>query len=99
MPCWTITQVKLELLNANLDLLKKALESMGHTVYQNGNNLYWQDGMYDKTKDQLVLGNGSEREGNRIKQAYSTEILKSNARKFGWRLKFKGNNHWQVIKN
>jgi len=98
MPCYTITTVKLVLTNANLDLLKKALEGIGYTAVKYGDKLFWKNGSYDKTKGTLSLVKGTEEQGNVIRRAYSTEVLKKNAAKFGWQLKKTQDNKYQLLK-
>jgi len=98
MPCYTITTVKLVLTNANLDLLKKAIEGMGYVVDRYGEKLFWRNGSYDKVKGTLNLVGGTEEQGNAIRRAYSTEVLKKNATKFGWQLKKVKENKYQLLK-
>lgn len=101
MPCWTITTVKLELKNASLDLLKKALEAQGkQNIYVNtamgivtwG---YGRDG-YNKNTGQISVQTKSD--GNAIRRAYSAEVVKKTASRFGWQVQQSGENRFAIIK-
>ena len=87
MPCYTITEVKLELKNANLDLLTKAINKVGQNAYVQlrENGLVWNGGSYDKTTGILSVRNGTD--GKLVKRAYSGEIVKAQASRFGWQYK------------
>jgi nitrate reductase beta subunit len=98
MPCYSITQVQLLLEKANVDLLKKALEGLGYLgLHKDGEKrLYWNGGMYNKDSGKLTV-----REDNRvseIKKAYSAEVVKAQAKRFGWQLKETGQYKYQIIK-
>lgn len=98
MPCYTITEVKLELKNANLDLLTKAINKVGQNAYVQlrENGLVWNGGSYDKTTGILSVRNGAD--GKLVKRAYSCEIVKSQASRFGWQCKEIGQFKYQIIK-
>ncbi len=87
MPCYTINEIRLELINANLELLKKAIESQCGNVnvktYDNG--LAWNGGSYNQTTGNLTVRNSEV--GNRIKKAYSAELVQAQAKRFGWQTK------------
>lgn len=89
MPCDTITTVKLELLNANLELLKKAmaetLKIPASSIRQSENGLSWSRYSYNKQTGQLTTR--TDREGQQIKRAYSGELVKQQAKRFGWLVK------------
>ena len=101
MPCWTIqtTTVELELKAENQAHLKAALESMGYRVQANEQNqtLTFQNrngtlnGSFVDGKLKLD-GRDSEVANfdiNAVKRAYSTQVVKSQAKKFGWEIKQK----------
>ena len=98
MPCYSITTVSLKLMNANLDVLKKALEALGHrNVYQSGTTLYWgRNSSYNQKTGQLTVE--SEQEGKAIKQGYSGQLVRKNASKFGWQVKQVSQNKFQIVK-
>lgn len=99
MPCNTITTVKLELKNANLNLLRKAVES----VIGNG--------IHTQTKDRMTWANGGSynretgvmtsyyaQDLKTINKAYSAEVVKDQAKRFGWQIKQTAQYQYQIIK-
>lgn len=97
MPCNTITQVRLELQNANIDLLKKALEGLGKLPVKDGEKrLYWQGGNYNKDTGKLTVLD--QKFGETVKRAYSAEIVKAQAKRFGWQVKQTSEFKYQIIK-
>ena len=97
MPCNTMTRVKLELNNANLELLKKALEVLGYRVYEQTEQvLRWVGGRYDKTSGKLIIDD--EKTGNAIRRGYTAELVKKQATRFGWQIKKTGENKFAIIK-
>lgn len=96
MPCDSITQVSIELKNANLDTLKKALESLGHSVYQDNIELRWRDGSYNKQTEQLLTR--TESQAVEIKRTYAAEMVKAKASRFGWRIKQVSQYKYQIQK-
>jgi len=98
MPCDTITQVSLELTNANLDLLKKAIEEItGCTARQyKETSLEWARGSYDKRRGLLSCRDTVEAEN--IKRQYAAETVKAKAARFGWQVKKVDQFKYQVIK-
>lgn len=98
MPCYTITEVKLELKNANLALLTKAINNIMKNAYiqLRDNGLVWSGGSYDKATGMLSVRN--EADGKLIKRAYSREIVKSQASRFGWSIKETSQFKYEIIK-
>jgi hypothetical protein len=102
MPCNTITTVSLELKNANTALLRKAVEAVigergGYLISHNEKFLRWSmGGSYDRQTGKLTVQ--SEAQGNKIKQYYSGEVVKAQAKKFGWQVKTVGANKFEIIK-
>jgi hypothetical protein len=97
MPCWTVTTTKLELKNANLIFLKKALERLGYHVFERGGILTWENGEY-RNGNLTMRGANGEAEGKKIRQAYSGEIVRAQAARMGWKVQQKGPNRYQVVK-
>lgn len=97
MPCYTVTKVTLELNNANLDLLTKAvMKHTKSTIRSIDNGIAWLEGSYDKTTGKLVVR--SEELGKLIKREYSGEIVKAQAKRFGWTVKETSDFKYQIIK-
>jgi hypothetical protein len=98
MPCDSIITVDLELKNANLALLTKAINKIGQNAYiqLRDNGLVWNGGSYDKKTGILSVQN--EADGKLIKRAYSGEIVKSQASRFGWNIKETSQFKYEIIK-
>lgn len=97
MPCNTLTSVKLALEKANMTLLRKAIESIYGTIYtQTADYMSWPNGSYDRNKGMLTVR--SESKGNEIRRAYSTQIVKQQAARFGWQVKSTGTNQFELNK-
>jgi hypothetical protein len=89
--------VKLELKDASLDLLKKALESLGYRVYdQTEQELKWIGGRYNKADGKLTISDVTT--GNAIRRGYTAELVKKQATRFGWQIKKTGENKFAIIK-
>lgn len=96
MPCWTVVTVTMELKNADLTILKKALENLGfQTVTQKGDMLYWDynRASYDRRTGQITMNDRSmtSQVASKIKMEYSKENVRQQAKKFGWQVQEKGN--------
>jgi len=96
MPCDTITQVKTVLEAVNVETFRTALQSLGYLTRQTNNLLQWNGGSLNLTSG--VLTTRSDREGQEIRQAYSGEIVKKQAARFGWAVKKTSENKYQIIK-
>jgi hypothetical protein len=98
MPCDSIITVDLELKNANLALLTKAINNIMKNAYVQvrNNGLVWNGGSYDKTTGMLSVSN--EADGKLIKRAYSGEIVKAQASRFGWSIKETSQFRYEIIK-
>ena len=99
MPCYSITTVSLVLLNADLTALEKAVRK--HIQYPNNMNsfdggLVWNGGSYDKETGRLEVN--SEKEGQLIKREYSAELVRMQAKRFGWSIKETSEFKFQIIK-
>lgn len=98
MPCWTITEVKLKLDNPNIDLLKKAIKAVIgiDSILEIKSSLSWQGGNYKKETGILTTRN--EAQGREIKRAYSAELVKAQAKRFGWQIKEVEKYKYQITK-
>lgn len=96
MPCYTVQKSKVEFLAKSTDtnLLADALRDLGFSVTQTSEGLYFEkagiSGSYASDSARLQLDESWD--GNELKRAYSTQVVESQARKFGWRL------HWSTNK-
>lgn len=92
LPCWTIqsSEVSFDLEHTDINLLKLALEGLGYNVIQNKEGLLFNKpgitGTYNATTGKI---NADVRSGlqlgvNEVKRAYSKEIVRFTAKKFGW---------------
>lgn len=91
MPCDQVRAITVEFgVGTDLDLLTKAAEKLGYRVVRNQEtnrlDLFdqygsWQ-GVYEAGK--LTL---DEARINSMKKAYSTQVVESSARRFGWQTK------------
>lgn len=110
MPCWTRSEVELELNNPDLELLLSAAKSIGFWVYQEGREgvaMHRQkgqqygyefavDGQIQNTSYSLVVKDGkvmltgpapaTTAHINMLNRAYSTQIVKQTAKRYGWQL-------------
>lgn len=90
MPCYTISTVEIDLGKMDPGLAKLALEAMGlrPTHNQDAKIITHWEGAYDYGTGTSTwrLSNSQERT-TEFKKAYSAEILKSQAKRYGWTLK------------
>lgn len=96
MPCNTVTSITLELKNANLELLKKALESLDYKVDQKDRYLSWQTGDYNGYTGEFQVR--YEEVGYKIKRAYTSQLVQYQAKRFGWKIKALSDNKFQIQK-
>jgi hypothetical protein len=96
MPCNTIQNSKIELLaqSTDLSLLRDALEQLGfHVLARSQTKLTFyrdgQQGFFDKSSGQLQLAESWD--SSEIKRAYSTQVIESQAKRFGWQLEWSTN--------
>jgi hypothetical protein len=88
MPCYTIQTVNVNLGKVDLDLLQKALEALFPGTVRRVENLLIRFGngeSYSRERGELSLR--KQETAALIKRAYSAEVVKSQAKKFGWQLK------------
>lgn len=95
MPCDSVRNIGVLLKDANLDLMTAALRTMGHNPVRVGTGLTWgRNESYNGSE----LRVRSQDEATTIRKSYAAEIVKSQARKFGWTLKSTGPYQFEVVK-
>jgi hypothetical protein len=108
MPCWTVEASQVEFLekSTDLDLLKKALESLKYEVQLTSFGLmFYADGrrvVYEKRTGKITA-TGVTVDVDAIKRAYSKQAVERQAVKQGWKVKWSvsketGNEVAEVIK-
>jgi hypothetical protein len=90
MPCYTISTIEIDAGKLQIDLALAALAAMNLRPYQAQNTqqdptIYHSQGMYNPQTG-IATWRGIDRTGD-LKRAYAAEIIKSQARRFGWTLK------------
>jgi len=92
MPCYTIKKTTVAVDKMDLLILANGLKSAGFAVTTEGTELIFsRNGRFHGYRDgQLELsGTNAEDLAAEIKRAYSTQIVKQMASKFGWQLSAK----------
>ena len=100
MPCYQVQTCSVELNNADLDLLKKALEKEGYTVIrQNGlKSITFSKGgvtgSYRNNQLSFNYSSSSQKpDSDAIKRAYSDQVIKAKAAEYaddGWEMEQDG---------
>lgn len=89
MACYTIRMVTLELKNANVNLLRKALLETGEAtegeIRMEGDRMVWAAGNYDRRTGLLASQNGNERLAE-IKKSYAARTVEAKMNMGGWKL-------------
>jgi hypothetical protein len=83
MPCDTIRENKVQLTNANPEILREALASLGVTNYTFAAGVV-------TTRQRLTA--------NEINRAYSKTVLQTQAKRFGWSVKEEANRKFTLAK-
>src|SRR6266498_194126 len=97
IPCHTVRNSTVEIGKLNPELLIAALTALGLTPIHAGNIIRFGRGeSYDIATGKMNLG--VRYSTNEIKQAYSAEAVKSQAKKFGWKLTEDGPNQYTAIR-
>jgi len=103
MPCDQIILNEVEFQAADRDLLKKALEELGMTILrtaQDGTIVFrtrnWTNGRI--TNDRIVIDQREAGLVDKIKQGYSTQVVKAAARRFNWNVKQTAPNKLQITR-
>lgn len=101
LPCDTIITVKLEIKNAQIDIMKTTLENKGYTItHQDENTLYfrgstvWDSGNFNKTTGVVT----SRTNMDWLRQAYTQEFIQQKVRRYGWQVKQTGENKFEILK-
>ena len=100
MPCWTQTET-LVLFGEQTDpkLIHAALTEMGLNPRISGSFIEFNTGSYNKATHSFTFrGASGERHSEEIKQAYSAEVIKAQAKRFGWQVKAKSKYDYVVTK-
>lgn len=93
MPCDQVRTTIVDIAKLDGALLQAALRSLGYEVSMQGEEILfkdlptWRTHRYANGKLYLSGVVETDRLTNRIKQAYSTEVVKATAKRFGWTLK------------
>lgn len=109
MPCYTISEAKLDLglRKANLDALKNGMISLGYSEITSSisGQTVWRNGLtnttatFDRVNGMVVKSYGNvEVYGTQINQAYTSAVVQMTAKKFGWQVQKQGANQFMVQK-
>lgn len=101
MPCDQIILNRVELPKMNEALLKKALVALkANGIWQTGGVTYFTlDGVSCQISNgKLVVPEGSEHLADKLKRAYSSEVVQYTAKRNGWTLTKKGEYAYEVVK-
>lgn len=105
-PCDTIqtSNVEFNLEKTDRVLLKLAIEALGYKVNVSADatikftNQYDIDGEFRNGKLVTKMPSGREFDVNRLKRAYSEQVVNKVARQYGWKMKQKAPGKYQVQK-
>ncbi len=100
MPCWEVRQTSVKLEVSDWALLGRALRAEfgeKNIVEQSTQyRVYSSSGWITVVKDAIL--DASEAEANRVKVAYSREVIRDTAKRFNWRLQDAGVNRFTAQK-
>jgi hypothetical protein len=96
VPCWTQTNVSAVWEGVDINVLKEALERMGHTVTMSadGKSLTWSGGSYRNG----VITARNDLEVEVIKREYGSQTIRQSAKKFGWKVRQVDRWVYEVVK-
>jgi hypothetical protein len=110
MPCYTVSESKIDLAKANPDILREALKAEGYTLQATGGvdtlagynvrtdvNVYWRKGAgttLTTTRAQDV----TDKAGATLTRAYSAAAVDYAARRNGWTVKQTQDGKYQIIR-
>ena len=99
MPCDQIRITTVELEGADLDTMQRALQGLGYTVSHYGQGLSFQKGFnsagtYDGHAFSFTRG---ALDVNTLKRAYSAEVVRTSATRFGWKVTEKTPNRQFIV--
>lgn len=104
VPCDTITKMLVEVGKMDPEAVIRALAAEGITAKLNGGKVYWtfegRGHSYDPVAGK-VEASGRYIEADEVtnlKQVYGKQIVRDQAKKFGWQLTPLGNNKFKVVK-
>jgi hypothetical protein len=106
IPCDSINTMGINLGKVDSTLLFDALKALDLAPYINGDTIYFQGGTYNKTTKEATfrqsrmsgLNLTADEMTAQVKRAYSAEVVKTTAKKYGWTLKETAPYQYQVIK-
>jgi len=100
MPCFTITETEVFFSDkTDPKLIHAALAEMGLNPRISGSFIEFNTGSYNtKTHSFTFRGASGEKHSEEIKQAYSAEVVKAQAKRFGWQIKATSKYEFAVIK-
>jgi hypothetical protein len=100
MPCDTVQETVVDLSKSDPGIIEAALRSMGHSVTKSGMYLRFDQGRFNTKTGELTL-DGYTDAGEftkELKRSYSAEVVKSQAKRFGWQLQQKSKYEFVVQK-
>lgn len=84
---------------SDLDLLVLALKAMGYQHAQRqGNVVLFGDGIQSFNKDTGEVRVTSQETVAKVKQSYASQVMLSQAKKYGWTVTKTGENKYQLVK-
>lgn len=89
MPCWTVRETSVELGAADPDVLRRGLEAAGFELSMYGSALLVMRGgqiVAEIENGRATVNRGDTDVVNEIKRAYSAEVVKTAAKRFGYSL-------------
>ena len=99
MPCYTVQTTTVDIGKVDHMILLAALKTLGLNPRQQGDSIYFTNGVYSISEKSLDLrGSDIEQRITALKQAYTGEVIKATAKKFNWQAKLIGENKYQVVK-
>lgn len=101
MPCDTVTTTTVAMQKMDMTLLAAGLRAAGHVVREVNNGLSFAHGGYTQRYENgklIATGVDAQELSAKMAVAYSTEIVKAQAKKFGWQMKEVAPQKWQVIR-
>jgi hypothetical protein len=89
LPCWTVRETSVELDAADPDILRRGLEAAGFELSNYGNALLvMRSGQIvaEIENGRVTVNRGDTAIVNEVKRAYSAEVVKIAAKRFGYSL-------------
>lgn len=101
MPCWTVSTVEVAVEKMNPELLMAALTALKLDPFQTVGRITFGSGStYDIVTGRMILKTTRDVTTltKEIKRAYSAEVVKSQAKKYGWSIKQTAPYEYEVVK-